>query len=111
MVQGYELIDGVPVVYSLGNAVFGGNRDPLIMMRCFCRPFLPCEDGAPVRLWLVFHPISVSGETSYNNYQPVLLWATTRSACWTRWPIPPAYAARLRRGAGAETEAFPVGGA
>lgn len=29
--------------------------------------------GAPVSVRLVFHPISVSGETSYNNYQPVLL--------------------------------------
>ena len=28
---------------------------------------------SPVSVRLVFHPISVSGETSYNNYQPVLL--------------------------------------
>ena len=33
--QGYELMDGVPVVYSLGNAVFGGNRDP---RRCLQLP-------------------------------------------------------------------------
>lgn len=111
MVQGYELIDGVPVVYSLGNAVFGGNRDPRDYDALLLQAVFAYEDGAPVSVRLVFHPISVSGETSYNNYQPVLLAGDDAQRVLDKMAdstgvTPPAY----EEGRGAETEAFPVGG-
>ena len=112
MVQGYELVDGVPVVYSLGNAVFGGNRDPRDYDALLLQAVFAYEDGAPVSVRLVFHPISVSGETSYNNYQPVLLAGDDAQRVLDKMAdstgvTPPAY----EEGQGAETEAFPVGGA
>ena len=111
VVQGYELIDGVPVVYSLGNAVFGGNRDPRDYDALLLQAVFAYEDGAPVSVRLVFHPISVSGETSYNNYQPVLLAGDDAQRVLDKMAdstgvTPPAY----EEGRGAETEAFPVGG-
>lgn len=112
VVQGYELVDGVPVVYSLGNAVFGGNRDPRDYDALLLQAVFAYEDGAPVSVRLVFHPISVSGETSYNNYQPVLLAGDDARRVLDKMAdstgvTPPAY----EEGLGAETEAFPVGGA
>ena len=112
VVQGYELVDGVPVVYSLGNAVFGGNRDPRDYDALLLQAVFAYEDGAPVSVRLVFHPISVSGETSYNNYQPVLLAGDDARRVLDKMAdstgvTPPAY----EEGQGAETEAFPVGGA
>ena len=89
VVQGYELVDGVPVVYSLGNAVFGGNRDPRDYDALLLQAVFAYEDGAPVSVRLVFHPISVSGEQATTTISPYCSQATTRSACWTRWPTPP----------------------
>ena len=112
VVQGYELMDGVPVVYSLGNAVFGGNRDPRDYDALLLQAVFAYEDGVPVSVRLVFHPISVSGETAYNNYQPVLLTGDDAQRVLEKMAdstgvAPPAFI----EGQGAATEAFPVGGA
>ncbi len=73
VVQGYEVRDGVPVVYSLGNCVFGGNTNPRDHDALAVQADLPFEDGELTGITLHFYPISVSGEEHYNDYSPVLL--------------------------------------
>ena len=112
VVQGYALLEGVPVAYSLGNAVFGGNRDPRDYDALLLQAVFRFEEGVPDGVRLVFHPISVSGETGYNNYQPVLLTGDDAQRVLEKMAdstgvTPPAFI----EGQGAATEAFPVGGA
>ena len=73
MVQGYEIRDGVPVVYSLGNCVFGGNSNPRDHDALVVRAELSFREGILAGITLRFYPISVSGETGWNDYSPVLL--------------------------------------
>ena len=73
VVQGYEVRDGVPVVYSLGNCVFGGNTNPRDHDALAVQADLSFEDGELAGITLRFYPISVSGEEHYNDYSPVLL--------------------------------------
>ena len=73
MVQGYEVRDGVPVVYSLGNCVFGGNTNPRDHDALAVQADLSFEDGELTGITLHFYPLSVSGEEHYNDYSPVLL--------------------------------------
>lgn len=76
VVQGYEIRDGVPVVYSLGNCVFGGNTNPRDHDALAVQADLSFEDGELTDVALRFYPISVSGEKTYNDYSPVLLSGT-----------------------------------
>ena len=71
--QGYEIRDGIPVVYSLGNCVFGGNTNPRDHDALAVRAELSFEDGELTGITLRFYPISVSGEADWNDYSPVLL--------------------------------------
>ena len=71
--QGYEIRNGVPVAYSLGNCVFGGNTNPRDHDALVLRAELSFEDGELEKITLRFYPISVSGEESYNDYSPVFL--------------------------------------
>ena len=73
VVQGYEVRDGVPVVYSLGNCVFGGNTNPRDHDALAVQADLSFEDGELDRIILHFYPISVSGEELFNDYSPILL--------------------------------------
>ena len=73
IVQGVEEHDGVPVVYSLGNCVFGGNGNPKDHDALALQAELDFEEGELTGITLHFYPISVSGEASYNDYSPVLL--------------------------------------
>lgn len=73
IVQGYEILNGVPVVYSLGNCVFGGNLNPKDHDALAVQADLSFEEGVLTGITLHFYPISVSGETGYNDYSPVLL--------------------------------------
>ena len=73
VVQGWEVRDGVPVVYSLGNCVFGGNTNPRDHDALAVRAELAFEEGVLAGITLRFYPISVSGEESFNDYSPVLL--------------------------------------
>ena len=73
VVQGYEIRDGVPVVYSLGNCVFGGNSNPRDHDALVVRAELSFREGILAGITLRFYPISVSGETGWNDYSPVLL--------------------------------------
>ena len=73
IVQGYEILNGVPVVYSLGNCVFGGNLNPRDHDALALQADLSFEDGELSGMKLHFWPIAVSGEASFNDYSPVLL--------------------------------------
>ena len=73
IVQGYEILNGTPVVYSLGNCVFGGNTNPRDHDALALQADLSFEDGELTGITLHFYPISVSGEESWNDYSPILL--------------------------------------
>ena len=73
IVQGVEERDGVPVVYSLGNCVFGGNGNPKDHDALVLQAELSFDEGELTGITLHFYPISVTGEASYNDYSPVLL--------------------------------------
>ena len=73
VVQGYGFQDGVPVVYSLGNCVFGGNTNPRDHDALALRADLSFEEGELTGITLRFYPLSVSGEPGRNDYSPVLL--------------------------------------
>ena len=73
VVQGYTLLDGVPVVYSLGNCVFGGNTMPRDFDALVVQAVLHFTDGSPERIDLHFWPISISSDSHYNNYSPRFL--------------------------------------
>ena len=73
VVQGFEIRDGIPVVYSLGNCVFGGNTNPRDHDALAVRAELAFQEGELTGITLRFYPISVSGETGWNDYSPVLL--------------------------------------
>ena len=73
VIQGYEIRDGVPVVYSLGNCVFGGNTNPRDHDALAVQADLSFEDGELAGVSLRFYPISVSGEKNYNDFSPVFL--------------------------------------
>ena len=71
--QGYTVLDGVPVVYSLGNCVFGGNPRPKERDALVIQAVLHFTDGELDRIDLHFWPILISGEVSRNDYSPVFL--------------------------------------
>ena len=73
VVQGYTLLNGVPVVYSLGNCVFGGNTMPRDFDALVVQAVLHFTDGSPDRIDLHFWPIRISSDSHYNNYSPRFL--------------------------------------
>ena len=73
VVQVYDVIDDVPVVYSLGNCVFGGTlsiRDPDALA---VQAVLSFVWGELDEITLCFWPISFSGDPKANDYSPVFL--------------------------------------
>ena len=73
VLQGAELVQGIPVVYSLGNCSFGGNtyaKDPDALA---VRAEMTFREGKLTGMDLTFHPISITSDSHYNNYSPRLL--------------------------------------
>ena len=73
VVQGFDFVQGMPVVYSLGNCSFGGARyvkdtDALVL-----RAELDFEGGRLTGMTLRFYPITVTTDDTYNNYSPDFL--------------------------------------
>ena len=73
VVQGYEILDGVPVLYSLGNCSFGGtthakDSDAIAVQACFS-----FQEAELTGLRLRFCPISITSDERYNNYSPIFL--------------------------------------
>ena len=73
VVQGWQERNGVPVVYSLGNCVFGGNTNPKDHDALAVQAELSFREGDLEAITLHFYPVSVSGERGRNDYSPVLL--------------------------------------
>ena len=73
VVQGWEERSGVPVVYSLGHCVFGGNTNPKDHDALAVQAELSFNEGELETITLHFYPVSVSGEAGRNDYSPVLL--------------------------------------
>ena len=73
VVQGYTVLDGVPVVYSLGNCVFGGNSFPKDFDALAVQAVLHFREGTLEKTDLHFYPICVSSDSHYNNYSPRFL--------------------------------------
>ena len=73
VVQGWEINSGIPVVYSLGNCVFGGNINPKDHDALAVQADLSFREGELTDILLRFCPISVSGDPGHNDYSPVLL--------------------------------------
>lgn len=73
VVQGYEILGDMPVIYSLGNCSYGGVtyvRDPDAMVLGVEMHF---SEGALEGMTLRFHPISITSDEKYNNYSPRFL--------------------------------------
>ncbi len=73
VVQGYSVLDGVPVVYSLGNCVFGGNTKPRDMDAMVVQAVMHFTEGSLDKTDLHFYPIYVTSDRNYNNYSPRFL--------------------------------------
>ena len=73
VVQGWTLVNEVPVVYSLGNCVFGGNTKPKDLDAVAVQAVLHFTEGELDRIDLHFYPISVTSDRNYNNYSPRFL--------------------------------------
>lgn len=72
VVQGYELIDGIPVIYSLGNCVFGGNVEPDAYEAMIVQVDLWFEDSQLEKTGLRFYPILTSGTEGTNDFRPII---------------------------------------
>lgn len=73
VVQGYARVNDVPVVYSLGNCVFGGNTRPKDLDALVVQAVMHFEEGELEKIDLHFWPISVTSDRNYNNYSPKFL--------------------------------------
>ncbi len=73
VVQGYEILSGMPVVYSLGNCSFGGTTHAKDSDALVVRAELRFEDGIHEETVLHFFPVSITSDSHYNNYSPMFL--------------------------------------
>ncbi len=71
--QGYGYVSGVPVVFSLGNCIYGGRLQPPDPDALVVQSDLNFEDGELTGIGLRFYPISITGNSPYNDYSPVFL--------------------------------------
>ena len=71
-VQGLETIKGVPVLYSLGNLMFGGTHDMRTFDAFMVRATLRFGENGYEGVELQPIPILTSGAIPENNFQPVL---------------------------------------
>ena len=73
VVQGYDVVNGIPVVYSLGNCSFGGTTHAKDSDALVLQAVLSFREGTPVQIRLCFFPISITGDSRYNDYAPCFL--------------------------------------
>lgn len=73
VLQGIECYQGKYIIYSLGNFVFGGNKNPKDKDTMIFQQTFHYEDGYLTDTSIEIIPCSLSGETNRNNYQPVIL--------------------------------------
>ena len=73
VVQGFTTVSGMPVVYSLGNCVFGGTTRAKDSDALAVQAVLRFEEGELQETALHFYPISITSDARYNNYSPRFL--------------------------------------
>jgi len=73
VVQGVDCVGNVPVVYSLGNCVFGGNTHPRDFDALAVRAELSFEEGVLTGITLRLYPLCIASGSNNNNYSPCLL--------------------------------------
>ena len=73
VVQGYDILSGVPVVWSLGNCSFGGTTHAKDSDALVLQAVLAFEEDRLTRIDLHFYPISITSDERYNNYSPRFL--------------------------------------
>ena len=74
VLQGIEKYQGKNIVYSLGNFCFGGNKNPSDKDTMIFQQTFTVENGELVEDDVTNTiPCSLSSESGYNNYQPMVL--------------------------------------
>jgi len=73
VVQGWEIVSGMPVVYSLGNCSFGGTTYAKDSDALVVQAVLSFEDSGLTGTEIHFYPISITSDPKYNNYSPLFL--------------------------------------
>ncbi|MCI8331088.1 MAG: CapA family protein [Bacilli bacterium] len=73
VLQGVELYNGKYIVYSLGNFVFGGNKNPKDKDTMIFQEIFHFEDGVLTDSRIEIIPCSLSGEKNSNDYRQVVL--------------------------------------
>jgi len=72
-IQGIENYNDKYIVYSLSNFVFGGHRNPKDKDSFIYQEKFTFEDKQLIKTDVNIVPVSISGESNLNNYQPVVL--------------------------------------
>ena len=74
VLQGMELYNGKVICYSLGNFCFGGNKNPSDKDTMIFQQTFTVENGKLAEDDVTnIIPCSLSSESGYNNYQPMVL--------------------------------------
>lgn len=73
VLQGIENYKGKYIVYSLGNFVFGGNKNPSDKDTMIFQETFHYENGVLIDTSIKIIPCSLSSRTDLNNYQPIVL--------------------------------------
>ena len=73
VMQGVEIREGVPIIYSLGNCSFGGTTFAKDSDALAVRAELRFEAGELRETVLTFYPICITSDKRHNNYSPCLL--------------------------------------
>lgn len=73
ILQGIEEYNGKYIVYSLGNFVFGGNKNPKDKDTMIFQQVFHFEDGVLTSTDIKIIPCSLSGEENRNDYRPIIL--------------------------------------
>lgn len=70
--QGISMVDGVPVVWSLGNLCFGGTHELRSFDGLLVQATLHFDDSGYTGCDLKLYPILTSGERPDNDFRPIL---------------------------------------
>lgn len=73
VLQGIEYYNGKYIVYSLGNFVFGGNKNPKDKDTMIFQQTFHFEDGMLTSSDIKLIPCSLSGKSDINDYRPIIL--------------------------------------
>lgn len=73
VLQGVEIYNGKPIIYSMGNFCFGGNRNPSIKETMIYQQKFTFVDGVlqdGLDAWII--PCTLSSVSSKNDFQPTI---------------------------------------